>query len=278
MDASNNTQSKPNTDRRFSSDEVADIIRLSLQDESRRHSSNSVDYDELLTIAKDVGVGSEQIDRAVRLLEEEQLTRDKERALWQRFKGHALLFAAINLLLITINLFGGTDTFWAMYVVFGWGLFLLGHYAGLRYAPQFVEMAMQRTRDLMDNTQQTMANTDDRVLFTTSDSMGMTETSGMLSLEGDKLILEYQTVDAILGVLKSGVKVVEMPLDSVSSARVEQKFLGAELVLQGKNMRVFGNAPGASGGQLRVKLKRPSVSAAHGLVDGIRRVRGSTGA
>jgi hypothetical protein len=209
----------------------------------------------------------------VHLLEEEQLTRDKERALWRRFKSHTFIFAAINLLLIIINLFSGADTFWAMYVVFGWGLFLLGHYAGLRYAPQFVEMAEQRTRELMNSRQDTLADTEDRVLFTTSDSMGMTETSGMLSLEDDKLILEYQTVDAVLGVLKTGVKVVDIPLDRLSSARVEQKLWGADLVLQGKNMRVFGNAPGASGGQLRVKLKRQSVSAANELVDGIRNGR-----
>jgi len=101
-------------------------------------------------IAKDVGVSSEQIDRAVFMLQEEQQTREKERGLWLRFKAHALVFAGVNLLLVAINLIGGSGTFWALYSIFGWGLFLLGHYAGLRYAPQFVEMATQRTRNMMD--------------------------------------------------------------------------------------------------------------------------------
>lgn len=269
MDASKSKQQQSAMDRRYSSDEVAEIIRLSLQDESRRSSDNSVDYAELLAIAKDVGVDSDRIDHAVHLLEEELQTRDKERALWARFKGHAQLFAAINLLLITVNLLSGSTSFWAMNVTFGWGLFLLGHYAGLRYAPQFVEMAMQRTRNLMDYKQQAMPDSEDRVLISTSDSMGMTETSGMLSLEEGKLLLEYQTIDAILGVLKSGIKVVEISLSELSSANVEQKLWSAELVLQGKNMRVFSNVPGARQGQLRAKLNRQSITAAKQLIEQI---------
>ncbi len=268
MDASINQRKKRAMERRYSSEEVADIIRLSLQDEGRQRKDNTVDYDELLTIAKDMGVDSDQIDRAVHLLEEEQQTRDKEKLLWLRFKGHALLFAAINLLLITVNLFSGSDSFWALYVVFGWGLFLLGHYAGLRYAPQFVEMAMQRTREMVDNKIQT-GNEEDQVLFSTSDSMGMTETTGMLSIEEDKLLLEYQTIDAVLGVLKTGVKVTEIPLAQLSAARLEQKLWSSELVLQGKNMRVLANAPGASRGQLRVKVNRQSLAAADALLEAI---------
>ena len=269
MDASKSKQQASAMDRRYSSDEVAEIIRLSLQDENRKRSDNSVDYAELLAIAKDVGVDSDRIDHAVQLLEEELQTRDKERALWARFKGHAQLFAGINLLLITVNLLSGSNSFWAMYVTFGWGMFLLGHYAGLRYAPQFVEMAMQRTRNLLDYKQHPLPDNEDRVLISTCDSMGMTETSGMLSLEEGKLLLEYQTIDAILGILKSGIKVVEISLSELSSANVEQKLWSAELVLQGKNMRVLGNVPGASQGQLRAKLNRQSITAARHLVQQI---------
>ena len=269
MDASKSKQQASAMDRRYSSDEVAEIIRLSLQDENRKRSDNSVDYAELLAIAKDVGVDSDRIDHAVHLLEEELQTRDKERALWARFKGHAQLFAGINLLLITVNLLRGSNSFWAMYVTFGWGMFLLGHYAGLRYAPQFVEMAMQRTRNLLDYKQHPLPDNEDRVLISTCDSMGMTETSGMLSLEEGKLLLEYQTIDAILGILKSGIKVVEISLSELSSANVEQKLWSAELVLQGKNMRVLGNVPGASQGQLRAKLNRQSITAARHLVQQI---------
>jgi len=265
-DATMSHSQKSATDRHYSSEEVADIIRLSLQDDSRRNSDALIDHDELMAIAKDVGVSSDQIDRAVLMLEEEQQTRDKERGLWLRFKGHALLFAAINLMLIVINLLSGSNTFWAMYSVFGWGLFLLGHYAGLRYAPQFVEMAMQRSRNMMDLANPDHVERDDQVLFSTSDSMGMTETSGMIRLEDDKLILEYQTIDALLGLIKSEVKTLEIPLANLSSGRIEQKLWSADLILQGKTMRVLSSVPGASRGQLRVKLNRHSVGAAKALI------------
>lgn len=261
------TQSqKPDQDRRYSSDEVADIIRLSLQEESRRSGDALVNHDELIAIAKDVGVSSEQIDRAVYMLQEEQQTREKERGLWLRFKGHALVFAAVNLFLVAINLISGSDTFWALYSIFGWGLFLLGHYAGLRYAPQFVEMATIRTRNMMDMGDQSSIGGEGQVLFSSSDSLGMTETSGMIRLEDGKLILEYQTYDAILGLVKSAVKNLEIPLDKLTAVRVEQKLWSADLVLQGKSMSVLSSMPGASRGQLRVKLNRQSVNAAKALI------------
>lgn len=266
MDANMTHSHKPDPDRRYSSDEVADIIRLSLQEESRRSGDALLNYDELVTIAKDVGVSPEQVDRAVYMLQEEQQTRDKERSLWLRFKAHALAFAAVNILLVSINLLSGSDTFWAMYVVFGWGLFLLGHYAGLRYAPQFVEMATQRTRNMMDLGYQSGGGGEEQVLFTTSDAMGMTETSGMMRLGDGKLIVEYQTIDAIMGLVKSAVKSQEIPLDKLTSARIDQKLWSADLVLQGKTMGVLSSVPGASRGQLRVKLNRQSVNAAKMLI------------
>jgi len=265
-DATMTHSHKPDPDRRYSSDEVADIIRLSLQDESRRSGDALLDYDELMAIAKDVGVNSEQIDRAVFMLQEEQQTREKERDLWQQFKGHVMVFAGVNLLLIAINLISGSDTLWALYSIFGWGLFLLGHYAGLRYAPQFVEMATQRTRNMMDMGEFSHVDGDEQVLFSTLDSLGMTDTSGIIRLDDGKLIVEYQTIDAILGLVKSSVKTLEIPLSKLSSVRIEQKLWSADLVLQGKTMGVLNSVPGSSRGQLRVKLNRQSVNAAKALV------------
>lgn len=271
------TEERPNAEqsRRYSSEEVADIIRISLRDEARR-ADDTVDYKELLAIAAEMGVDKDQIARAVHLLEEEQLAHDKESELWVRFKTHGFLFIAVNLLCVTINVLGNSSTFWSMYVLFGWGLFLLGHYAGLRYAPQFVEIAMDRTRQLANNHYQALFEDDANIGFTSSDSTGMSETQGLVTLEGDKLILEYQTMDAFLGLLKSGIKVVEIPLQDLSNIRLEQRLWNADLVLQGKNMRVFKNAPGASAGKLRLRINRPSARSASGLVQTARETMDSS--
>lgn len=269
MDASMTSKQKRAMERRYNSDEVADIIRLSLQDEGRR-SDNSVDYEELLTIAKDMGVESEQVVRAVQLLEQEQQTRDKEQYLWQRFRSHVMVFAAINLFLVALNVFGDSDRLWSLNVIFVWGLFLLGHYISLRYAPQFVESAMQRSRGMVGEQYQNLFDHDDRVIFSTRDPMGLTDTQGMLSIEGDILKLEYQTKDAMIGMIKTSVKLVEIPVSELSSARIDRRFWRAELVLQGKSMRVFSNAPGAQRGQLQLKINRQSTQAANELLDEIR--------
>lgn len=250
--------------RRYSSEEVADIIRLSLQDETR-HADNSVDYEELLAIAREVGVDAENVDRAMHLLEEEQSARDKEQYLWSRFRTHCILFIGVNLFCIAINVLGSSDTFWSMYLLFGWGLFLLGHYAGLLYAPQFVELAMERTQSMANSKYQEFFADDGIVGFTLGDPMGLTETKGLVSLEDNNLLIEYQTLDSMLGVWKSRVKVVEVPLADITTVRLERKLWSMDLVVQGKNMRALRNAPGSVGGTLRLKINRQSQTAANRL-------------
>lgn len=255
--------------RRYSSEEVAEIIKLSLRDHEQQN-ENTVDYDELVAIAHEVGVDRDDVDRAVEMLEEEQVSKDKAAYLWSRFRTHSILFIGVNLLCITINVMTNTTVFWSMYVLFGWGLFLLGHYAGLRYAPQFVELAMQRTSSLANAKYQEFFDDDGNVGFTVAEPMGLTESQGMVSLEDDKVIVEYQTLDSMLGFLKTKVKAVEIAVENLTGARLEQKLWSADLVLQGKNMRTFKNAPGSGGGRLRLKINRQSRRAAESLVREIR--------
>lgn len=257
------------SERRYSSEEVAEIIRLGLQHD-HGSSEETVDHDELLAIAREVGVDSERIDRAVELLEDEQAAREKERYLWSRFHTHLVLFIGVNLLCVTINVLGDSATFWSLYVLFGWGLFLLGHYAGLRFAPDFVELAMERTQHIANNKYQQFFEEDNVVGFTVPDPMGLTETKGVVNIETDRVIIEYQTLDSMFGFLKSRVKVSEIEFSNLVSARLEQGLWNAELVLGGKSLRTFGAAPGSAGGKLKLKIDRQSRRAAERLVEQIR--------
>lgn len=243
------------TDRRYSSDEVADIIRLSLQDESG-NLENSIDYQELLTIGKEMGVSQDQIDRASSLLEDEHQTKEKEKLLWLKFRGHCISFVFINLLCLSINIFTGTGEFWAGYVLFGTGLFLLGHYAGLRYAPEFVEMATERTRVHAFGYTPSVPTEESTVSFTVSDPSGLMESEGLVYVKDEKLIVEYQTSDSVLGLLKTGVKSIEVNLDDITQSSLEHKFWSSELVIQGKSMKIFGGAPGSSSGKLKLKVDK----------------------
>jgi hypothetical protein len=61
----------------------------------------------------------------------------------------------------------------------------------------------------------------------------------ILKLEDGILILEYQTIDALLGLVKSAIKIVDIPLSNLTSVRIEQKLWSSDLILQGKTMGVW---------------------------------------
>ncbi|MFT5937888.1 MAG: hypothetical protein ACI85S_002964, partial [Pseudohongiellaceae bacterium] len=227
--------------------------------------------EELISIGKEVGVSQEQIIHAVALLEDEHQTKDKERLLWLRFKGHCFTFVFVNLVCVSINVLIGTESFWAGYVLFGTGLFLLGHYAGLRYAPDFVEMAIERTRIHAFGHPHLPVTADANVNFTVSDPSGFMESAGLIYIKNGQLHLEYQTSDSFFGLLKTSIKSVEVNLADISQSCLEHKFWSSELVLRGNSMRVFGSAPGSSSGTLRLKINKEYHNAALNLLSQLKR-------
>jgi hypothetical protein len=258
--------------RRYSSDEVADIIRIGLQTEAGK-TANTVDHDELISIGSEVGVSSEQIDIAVRLLEEEQQTNDKERLLWLKFKTHTVVFVGVNLLCITINLLTGVDVFWSGYVLITMGIFLLAHYAGLRYTPEVLQMAVDRTRRIAKHRYQETIEDDVNVEFSIDDDYSpLSTTEGLIFIEEDRLVIEHESVDSVLGIFKSGIKRAEIKLDDIAKVKLQPKFWSSELVLQGRSLRTFRKLPGNSAGTLYLKINKQSNTAALNLVDQIKKL------
>lgn len=100
---------------------------------------------------REFGVGDAQIDRAIRSLEEEHRSKGTEQHLWQKFEAHCATSVAAMILCFIINIFNGMAVFWSGYVASALGLFLLGHYAGVRFAPEFVEMTLKRSRGFARN-------------------------------------------------------------------------------------------------------------------------------
>lgn len=103
---------------------------------------------------------------------------------------------------------------------------------------------------------------------------------GLLHFEGDQLRLEYQVVDGIFGVLKSGVRQVSIPRADIASVElVEGWFGGLKLVLQAKGMEAVKAAPGMSQGRVELAIARADREAARRLVNGLSKpaVAGDTG-
>lgn len=155
----------------------------------------------------------------------------------------------------------------------GWGLFLLGHYVGLRYAPEFVQMAMDGAKLVASNKYPESLEDNVNVGFTVADDSGLMGSAGLVFIEDDQVMIEYQTSDALLGILKSGVKEASIPVTEITSARLEQKFWSSDLVLQSRSLKVFRHLPGHAAGTLRLKINRQSTDAAQNLVEHINKLK-----
>jgi hypothetical protein len=79
---------------------------------------------------------------------------------------------------------------------------------------------------------------------------------GIARLDGQGLLLQYQTRDAVLGVLRSGMKSGLLPLDSLVSARYRSGFLWLmpHLELRVSDLSMLAEIPSSEGGRLKLRV------------------------
>lgn len=94
----------------------------------------------------------------------------------------------------------------------------------------------------------------------------LTESSGLLRLEGRTLVMEYQTRDAVMGVIKSGVKEIRLDLADLQSISFKKGLFSNTLKLQSRVMRTFEKVPGSQHGMLELAIKRGDRQTAEYLV------------
>ncbi len=95
---------------------------------------------------------------------------------------------------------------------------------------------------------------------------------GMLHFDCDQLRLEYQIVDGILGVLRSGVKHVSISLADLASIEMAGGWLRSHrIVLQARRMEAVRDVPGMSQGRVELLVARSDREVARRLVGGLRK-------
>jgi hypothetical protein len=82
------------------------------------------------------------------------------------------------------------------------------------------------------------------------------ESSGIIRLEATHLVMEYQSRDAVLGMVKSGVNEVRLSLNDVQHITFKKGFFSSTLRIQAKAMRAFQKVPGSIQGAVELKIKR----------------------
>jgi hypothetical protein len=105
---------------------------------------------------------------------------------------------------------------------------------------------------------------------------GFGEGEGLLHNERTHLRLEYQVKDAIVGVLKSEVRELRIPIENVASVTLAKgwfgtTWFGVKVVIQADQLETFEDVPGASYGRLELKISRQNREAAEDFVYNLHR-------
>lgn len=98
---------------------------------------------------------------------------------------------------------------------------------------------------------------------------GFAETEGILSVDGTDLKLEFQTTDAVVGLLKSGVREVRLPLDGVEEIAFRKGWFGCSLVVRVAGMRGASEVPNFKHGEFVLSISKKHSQAAADLVSSI---------
>ncbi len=104
-----------------------------------------------------------------------------------------------------------------------------------------------------------------------------TSAEGLLHYEVGALRLEYQVSDGLLGLIKSKLRQISIPLADLVSINLEESWFGDDqIILQGKTMEAVQGVPGMAQGRIELNIKRSDRDAARLLVAGLRKpdVRG----
>ena len=96
----------------------------------------------------------------------------------------------------------------------------------------------------------------DSVPFSCDAFAGFGEIQGIARLDSDGLLLQYQTRDAVLGVLRSGMKSALVPLDTLVGAQYRAGFLwlSPRIEVRVSDLSSVADIPSTESGRLQLKV------------------------
>jgi hypothetical protein len=84
----------------------------------------------------------------------------------------------------------------------------------------------------------------------------ISESEGMIRVEGDDLVIEHQTKDAFFGAFKTDVKVATVPVDAIAWVKFKRGLFSAKLSIQARAMKAVEGLPTSKQGRVRLKFAR----------------------
>ena len=91
---------------------------------------------------------------------------------------------------------------------------------------------------------------------------GWAAAHGVLRFDGADLMLQFQVKDNIVGLVKSALKEVRIPLHEIASLRLRTCWFSTRLILQATSLSVVTNVPTSTPGRVRMRVAREDRAAA----------------
>ena len=96
-----------------------------------------------------------------------------------------------------------------------------------------------------------------KIHFSNDDAYnGFGEIEGILSAVAHGLVLEFQVKDAMIGVVRSGMKELHTPYEAISQIRLKKTWFGSSIRLQVDDMSVLSRFPAAKAGEIVLSIKK----------------------
>lgn len=258
----------PSTDNRvYTNEEVSEIVRVALRNAKTRD-ANTVDHDELLAIAHDFGLSEEDIGSAFEEIGKSRAVDELNDRARLALKVHAMVFAVVNVGLLLINLMSDPTYLWFLFPLVSWGMALMLHAIATKYVPSLavhLEHAFAYSRQFY-GMRACGGRESARAKFTIPNLYGdLAEARGVARIRGDKLIIEFEVVDNVLGAFRSRIREISIPMEEIASVRLERNLWSTSLHIESYGMKRFRALPGSAGGQLKLVFNRDAQAASEEL-------------
>lgn len=107
--------------------------------------------------------------------------------------------------------------------------------------------------------------------FTMSDAFeGLAETYGIAAVENGVIALQFQTKDAIIGAIKSGIKDVQIPVENLEEISFNKSIWGHKVTMRVNDLALVQDIPGQSTADLKLSTARKDADQAIDFVRAIR--------
>jgi hypothetical protein len=100
----------------------------------------------------------------------------------------------------------------------------------------------------------------------TDNGTGLMEHIGQITCHRDRLVIEFEKQDAILGLYQTAIETVEVPLEKVLSLELKRGWFFTKLTLAARQIKAIEELPGRDGRDWTVTIRKKDRQAAADLV------------